>query len=77
MGGGSPKGKKKPTVSERDAALLAAKKTAGDARALAGQSDWLKRARRRGSLFGGPESGAVAPNTLGGGVTRLGGGAAA
>lgn len=70
MGGGAPK--KRESNPERNARFLAARKSNQDARALAAQSDYLKRSRRRGSLLGGPESGSVSPTTLGGGMTRLG-----
>lgn len=54
--GGAPKAKPE-TNSERSARLLAAKKGSGDAMAIDAQRAFLARARRRSSLFGGPESG--------------------
>lgn len=71
MGGASPK-KKAETNDERNARLLAAKKSSLDALALLQQSEFLKRARRRSSLFGGPETGSVSPG-LGPGIAGLGG----
>jgi len=55
MGGGAPKPKPE-TNAERNARLLAAKKGSGDAMAVESQREFLSRARRRSSLFGGPET---------------------
>lgn len=69
--GGSPSAKKESN-DERNARLLSARKSSRDAKALAQQSDFLRRARRRSSLFGGPETGKAAQTKLGGTPTPLG-----
>jgi hypothetical protein len=65
MGGSSTP--KRETNAERTARLVAAKKSGSDAKALNLQEQYLARARRRPSLFGGPETG-----TLGGQSATLG-----
>lgn len=67
--GGSAK-PKRPTNSERNAAMLSARKGDRDALAISEQEAFLKRSRRRSSVFGGPESG-----LLGGATATLGVGA--
>lgn len=71
MGGGSAPKAKPETMQERNARLLSGRKSNSDALALLQQSDFLKTARRRSSLFSGSETGSVASG-LGGGMTRLG-----
>lgn len=65
MGGSSSP--KRETNAERTARLVAAKKSGGDAKALNLQQQYLARAKRRPSLFGGPETG-----QLGSGSAMLG-----
>ena len=64
--GGSAK-PKRPSNAERNAAMLSAKKGSADALAIAENQAFLKRSRRRSSVFGGPESG-----LLGAGLGSLG-----
>lgn len=67
--GGSAK-PKRPSNAERNAAILSAKKGSADARAIAESEAYLRRARRRSSVFGGSETG-----MLGGPMGTLGVGA--
>ena len=67
MGGGG--GAKKPTNAERNASMLASKKSNVDAAALQESIARSRNARRRSPLLGGPETGA-APAVSG--VTKLG-----
>ncbi len=70
--GGSPSAKRESN-EERNARILGARKSNRDARELSRQAAFLKAARRRSSLFGGPETGKAAPAaTLGGPATSLG-----
>ena len=69
--GGSPSAKPE-TTAERNARILAAKRANKDVNVLQAQELYLKRTRMRSPLFGGPESGAAAPATMGGGLGKLG-----
>ena len=61
------------TNAERNARILAGKRSAKDISALNAQAAYLARSRRRGPLFGGPESGkAPGPSMLGGIGSKLG-----
>ena len=66
--GGVPHAKV-PSNDERNASMLAAKKSSTDFRALAEQQAFLKRRNRRSSAFGGPETGV---GGLGAAATTLG-----
>lgn len=71
--GGAPS-MKPETNAERNARLLAGKKSSKDIAALNAADAYLRRSRRRNPLFGGPESGTAAQPLGGGmgGVTKLG-----
>lgn len=61
------------TNAERNARILAGKRSAKDISALNAQAAYLARSRRRSPLFGGPESGKTpGPSMLGGAGSKLG-----
>lgn len=69
--GGAPAARPE-TNAERNARILAGKKSQKDILAINSQEAYLARSRRRSPLFGGPESGkAVQPLGMGG-ATKLG-----